>query len=725
MTQKSKKPRARWCRRPLLALLWAATTVLASAAELPAGFVEEKILDGINAGTAIAFVSDGRILVAEQTGKLRVIKNGKALAAPLLDLTARVDSYWERGLIGVVVHPDFPRTPHIFVLYVAAQPYPHHVLSRFVMLGDTAQVDSELILLEGDDQSKRGGKHPAGHQGGPLRFGPDGKLYVAIGEPIIPSDGDCTSQKLDTLSGKILRLNTDGTIPQDNPFFTQTTGKYRTIWAIGLRNPFGLAFQPETGRLFETDVGQTSWEEVNEIVRGGNYGWPLAEGTSTNAAFKNPLHAYPPVIGRSVVGGTFYPKSGAVESWSNGVARAVNTPSLHHSITPFPPQWRGKFFFADWAARWVKALDPDAPTNVVTFAKGFNAPVAVEVAPDGSLLVLNRGTIWRDGKKFTANSGSLVRIRHVGEGGAVGLTKAPPIPKRLSETGVFASLTELRPRDGFIAFEINTPPWQPGVRGRRWISLPPGKAIHFSADGEWEFPVGTVIAQHYELDSSGAPFETHLMWFTGSRLVRAAAYHWTADARDAAFVEDGEIVPVPGASKRNWFSPGVEEQLNLDFVVTGFLLPVNSHQLHRSGQLEDWNERGWFSPKLRPGDFASLPRLASLDDTSAPLEQRVRSYLDVNCSACHRPGGPSRGFFDARITTPLVDQKLLGGDLMAGDLGIAGARVVTPGQPAKSVLFHRLQRNDAFRMPQVSVNDEPQPVLPLLEAWIRSLPPTR
>ncbi|MBI5801949.1 MAG: PQQ-dependent sugar dehydrogenase [Verrucomicrobia bacterium] len=707
MTQKSKKPRrAIWCRRPLLALLWATTTVFASAAELPAGFVEEKVLDGINAATAIAFVPDGRILVAEQTGKLRVIKNGKALAAPLLDLTARVDSYWERGLIGVAVHPDFPRTPHLFVLYVAAQPYPHHVLSRFAMLGDTAQVDSEQILLEGDDQSKRGGKHPAGHQGGPLRFGPDGKLYVAIGEPIIPSDGECTSQKLDTLSGKILRLNSDGTIPADNPFHGQTTGKYRTIWAIGLRNPFGLAFQPETGRLFETDVGQTSFEEVNEIVCGGNYGWPLAEGMSTNAAFKNPLHAYPPVIGRSIVGATFYPRA---------------LPQMPDAI-PYPPMWRGKFFFADWAARWVKALDPDAPTNVVTFAKGFNAPVAVEVAPDGSLLVLNRGTIWRDGKKFASNSGSLVRIRHVGEGGAASLTQqAPPIPNRLSETGVFTSLAELRLRDGFVPFDINAPPWQPGVRGRRWISLPPGKAIKFSAKDEWEFPSGAVIVQHYELEPAGTPFETHLMWFTGPRLVRAAAYHWTADARDAALVEDGEIVPVPGAPKRNWFSPGMEQQLNLDFVVTGFLLPVNTRQLNRGQQLENWNERGWFAPKLHDDEIVKLPRLASLEDGAAPLELRVRSYLDVNCSACHRPGGPSRGNYDARFTTPLAEQKLLHGELVAGDLGIAGAQVIVPGSLEKSALYQRLKRNDFFRMPPVSVNDEAQPALPVLAEWIRQL----
>ncbi len=692
-----------WRCRLLLALVCATATVLVHGAELPAGFIEETLATGLNAATAIAPLPDGRILITDQTGIIRVWKDGRLLEKSALNL--RVDDYWERGLVGLAPHPDFPFTPQLFVLYVTDRPFPHHVLSRFTLHGNTVDPASEQVLLEGDDQSKRGGRHPAGHQGGPVRFGPDGRLYVAIGEPIIPSDGVCTSQMLDTLSGKILRLNPDGAIPGDNPFHAQTSGKYRAIWAIGLRNPFGLAFQRETGRLFATDVGQTSWEEVNEIVRGGNYGWPKAEGMSTNTAFQNPLHAYPPVIGRSIVGAAFYPRAQRPESAAGF----------------FPDPWRGKFFFADWAARWVKALDPDAPTNVVTFAKGCNAPVAVEVAPDGSLLVLNRGTIWRDGKKFTANSGSLVRIRHVGEKGAASLAAAPPIPKRLSETGVFPSLPEPRPRDGFTAFEINAPPWQPGVRARRWISVPPGAAIKFTAEGAWEFPAGSVVAQHYELDPAGAPFETHLMWFTGPRVVRAAAYRWAADGRDAALVEDSEIVPVPGPPGRRWFSPGLEQLLNLDFVVTGFLLPVNTRQLNRDRQLESWNARGWLTPKLRDADFAGLPRLAPLGDTSAPPDLRVRSYLDVNCSACHRPGGPSRGFFDARITTPLAEQRLLNGELMAGDLGIAGARVVTPGHPAKSVLLLRLQRNDAFRMPQVSVNDELSPALPVLTEWIRQL----
>jgi hypothetical protein len=160
--------------------------------------------------------------------------------------------------------------------------------------------------------------------------------------------------------------------------------------------------------------------------------------------------------------------------------------------------------------------------------------------------------------------------------------------------------------------------------------------------------------------------------------------------------------------------------LNLDHVVVGFLLPVNPRQIHRGEQLAQWVARGWLAV---PPDPANTPRLAALDDASAPLELRVRSYLDVNCAACHRPGGPSRGSFDARFLTPLAQQNLLGGELLAGDLGIPGARVLVPGHPDRSILLQRLVRADATRMPPVAVNALPSPVAPLLETWIRSLKP--
>ena len=229
--------------------------------DLPSGFVAEPVVTGINAATALTIAPDGRVFFAEQTGTLRVFKSDRVLPEPALDLGGKLDTYWERGLIGVTLHPGFPLTPHLFVVYVAKEPFSHHVVSRFTVVGDRVDPASELTLLEGDDQATMGGFKPSGHQGGPVRVGPDGKLYIGLGEQ---TSGQ-PSQRLDTLIGKILRINPDGSIPEDNPFYSGTRGKYRAVWAYGIRNPFGLVFEPGSGRLWQTDVGQTSWEEVNII----------------------------------------------------------------------------------------------------------------------------------------------------------------------------------------------------------------------------------------------------------------------------------------------------------------------------------------------------------------------------------------------------------------------------------------------------------------------------
>lgn len=693
---------------------------MALGIEVPEGFTADTLVEHIQAATAMTFAPDGRLFFAEQTGALRLWKEGRLLSTPALDLAERVDDYWERGFIGLTLHPDFPRTPHLFVVYVAKVPYTHHVASRFTMAGDFVDPKSERILLEGDDQSTLGGSVPAGHQGGPIKFGPDGKLYIAFGEQTAGEP----SQSLHTFQGKILRINPDGSIPKDNPFYAKTTGKYRAIWALGMRNPFGLVFQPGTGRLFATDVGGSAFEEIDEIVKGGNYGWPHAEGYSDNPEFKSPLYAYPPTVGHSICGGAFYPES---------------IPEGAGDI--FPEKWRGKLLFVDWGANWLKALDPDAPEEVLTLARGLDKPVGVEVAPDGSVFILNRGTIWRDGRKFEANSGSLVRIRYTGERTQpLVVAGQAAIPVTLSGTGLFTSLNPLKPDERFTRFEINLPPRRPGVRAKRWISLPTGEAIRIREDGTWAFPKGAVVVQHYLLDGSYGtkaprPFETHVFWMTGAQTARAAAYRWNDRRDEAMLVEDPMLAPLPGRKARQWFSPGVEKHLDLDTLIIGFLLPINTQQLNREikdpesgkrvNQLAHWNAKGWFDPPFTTSDIENLPRLVPLSDQHASLEDRVRSYLDVNCAKCHHPGGLSRGDFDARITTPLARQNLINGKVLTENLGIEDARIVKPGDPEKSILYQRLNRSDFLRMPPVALNDEPEPVLPLVKEWILQLAETQ
>ena len=266
---------------------------------LPVGFAESVIAGELNNPTTMDMAPDGRIFVAEQSGQLRVIKNGQLLTTPFVSLS--VDSQGERGLLGVTFDPNFTNNHFVYVYYTVPTSPEHNRVSRFTANGDTAVAGSEVPILDLDNLSTA-----TNHNGGAIHFGPDGKLYVAVGE----NANGANSQSLNTRLGKMLRINSDGSIPTDNPFFNTATGLNRAIWAIGLRNPFTFTFQNGTGRMFIDDVGQDTWEEINDGIAGSNYGWPTAEGPSNNPNFRNPLFAYghsgPLPSGEAITGGAFY-----------------------------------------------------------------------------------------------------------------------------------------------------------------------------------------------------------------------------------------------------------------------------------------------------------------------------------------------------------------------------------------------------------------------------------
>jgi putative heme-binding domain-containing protein len=347
---------------------------------LAQGFERDSIATAITGATAMEVAPDGRIFVCEQTGNVRVVKDGTLLTQPFVSLD--VDSTWERGLLGIAFDPDFACNSYVYTFSVAPRPFPHHRLSRFTAAGDAARPGSEVVLFEGDDQTRLGGNVSAGHQGGAIHFGKDGNLYLALGD----QTAGAPAQSLDTLQGKMLRLKPDGSIPEDNPFFTKAHGKYRAIWALGLRNPFTFAVQPGTGRIFINDVGETRWEEIDEGSAGANFGWPYVEGPNSDTKFQAPIHYYPVA---SIAGGAFCPTD---------------------PETNFPVEYRGRYFFADFAKGWIKTLDPDHPSDVQTFATGLKRPVDLKFAPNGSLLVLLRDA-WVKDDHFRERTGSLHRIR--------------------------------------------------------------------------------------------------------------------------------------------------------------------------------------------------------------------------------------------------------------------------------------------------------------------------
>ena len=255
--------------------------VEAATPAVPNSFTETEFVTGLNDPSAMAFAPDGRLFVAEQGGTLRVVKNGALLPTPFVTLP--VDPDGERGLLGVAFDPAFATNQFVYVYYTARTPITHNRVSRFTASGDVAQAGSERIILELDPLSTA-----RNHNGGALHFGPDGKLYIATGDNARARN----SQEFTNVHGKILRINADGSIPADNPFLSQTTGNNRAIWALGLRNPFTFTFQRGTTRMFINDVGAQTWEEINDGIRGSNYGWATTEGPTTDPRFRSPLFAY-------------------------------------------------------------------------------------------------------------------------------------------------------------------------------------------------------------------------------------------------------------------------------------------------------------------------------------------------------------------------------------------------------------------------------------------------
>ena len=349
------------CGVPIVAACIMASA--AYAATLPSGFTERLVASGMSSPTSMQFAPDGRLFVCEQQGRLRVIKDGVLLPTPFLTLT--VSSSGERGLLGVAFDPDFNTNRYVYVYYTATTPAVHNRISRFTANGDVALAGSEFVVFELDNLSSA-----TNHNGGALAFGADGKLYAATGE----NGNTANSQSLNTVLGKILRINKDGSIPSDNPFYSSTAGKNRAIWALGLRNPFTFAFHPFDGRLFINDVGEGSWEEINEGIAGANYGWPDTEGPTSDPRFVSPRYAYNHSNGCAITGGAFYAPA----------------------IAQFPSEYVNDYFFADICGDWIKTLDATT-SGLTTFATGIDEPVDVRVADDGSVYYLLRsaGAVYR------------------------------------------------------------------------------------------------------------------------------------------------------------------------------------------------------------------------------------------------------------------------------------------------------------------------------------------
>ncbi len=343
------------------------------------GFTDSLIAQVPNP-TAMAVAPDGRLFVAQKAnnnvGRLQVIKNGQLLSKPFLKITT--DTSYFRGLIGVTLDPNFSQNKYVYVFYTATQPTVHNRVSRFTANGDVAVAGSEKVLLDLPTLEP----NTSGHYGGALRFGSDGKLYVGVGDDIKPTD----AQSLSTVNGKILRINRDGTIPSSNPFYNSASGASRAIWALGLRQPYSLdVLSGTSSKMFVNEVGEDTWEEINQVAPGANYGWPTHEGVTSSPDpnlrnYKNPLLSYghtgapaSAITGCSITGGAFY------------------DPTTARVADKFPVKYQNRYFYTDFCSGWIRSFDPATNTDE-EFASGIVNPVDLEVGDNGSLYYVARGS---------------------------------------------------------------------------------------------------------------------------------------------------------------------------------------------------------------------------------------------------------------------------------------------------------------------------------------------
>lgn len=353
-------------------------------ATLPSGFTEATVASSLSGATAFDFAPDSKLFVAEQGGTMEVWLNGARQTANFFEntpLSLRSDG--ERGLLGLAFDPNYASNRYVYVYYTTTAADAHNRVSRFTAdaAGTRALAGSEDVIMELDAHSA------SNHNGGAMHFGPDGMLYVAAGDNALGAN----AQSLANRHGKMLRIDVRGDdfpadpgndwrVPSGQPtsfagIGGTTSGLNRAIWAVGLRNPFTFAFQPGTGRLFINDVGQNTWEEIDEGGPGRNFGWPTTEGDfaqSGNPSFTRPFYTYDhggtEPNGIAITGGAFY-----------------NPPTQQ-----FPSSYAGDYFFSDYGSGTIWSIDT-ASKSVTTFATGVSAVVDLKVGASGSLYYLDRG----------------------------------------------------------------------------------------------------------------------------------------------------------------------------------------------------------------------------------------------------------------------------------------------------------------------------------------------
>lgn len=646
-----------------------------------------------------------RWYVLEQGGVIRTFLAGDSSSTVFADLTDRVVKVdGEMGLLGMAFHPNFSSNGYIYLYYSAgdSDPATHHEsrISRFSITNESQlDVNSELVIM-------RVGQPFSNHNGGNILFGPDGYLYIGLGDGGSGGDPNDNAQNINSLLGKMLRIDVDNpadpgngvyySSPAGNPY-VGVSGRDE-IYALGLRNPWRWSFDRGTGKLVAGDVGQGAWEEIDIITLGGNYGWRCYEGnvayntsSGCNDSYIFPIYAYDHNTGISVTGGYVY--------------RGSAIPSLV-----------GKYVFSDYGTGPVWAItDPYGSASVSelinnTTTNGMYISSFTEDA-DGELYVVS----YLDGFIYRIEPDTGI---------------APgAFPTMLSDTGCVNPADPTQMAEGVIPYEINAPFWSDGAVKDRWFAIPDGTTITVDLNGDFVFPDNSVAIKNFRINNKLV--ETRLLVKHADGSWAGYSYEWNDQETDASLVLDGKTKDING---QTYIYPSSAQCMFCHTQVSGYALGPEIRQLNRdktyvstgltANQLSTLDHIGMFSAPLASPD--TLAKLTPPTKTSATLQQRARAYLYTNCAQCHRTGGPTNVSLDFNITTADADMNVC---QVTPSYNIGGASyILSPGSALDSSLYRRM----ACRMGEPGcVADDPMPPIgstlvdhygaDLLQQWIDSL----
>jgi len=649
-----------------------------------------------------------RWFVLQKAGQIRVFDPDNPVVTAYLDISSVVNSAGEGGLLGMAFHPDYPATAEIFLSYTSGSSPMRSVISRVLL--DNVAAPSAINAGSTEYQIITVDQFASNHNGGDIAFGPDGFLYIGLGDGGGGGDPNETGQDTTNLLGSFLRLDViDPSITypansylipagaEGNPFAGQAKcgagltnpNNCPEIYAWGIRNPWRWSFDSATGQLWAGDVGQGAREEVDIIERGNNYGWDCREGfqafesTGCNATYTDPVHDYPRSEGNSITGGRVYRGS-----------------AISGRI--------GEYIYADYGSGRIWALRSDGQggyINELLFDES-SGPVAFAADADGELYFAN------------INNGRIYELVARAGGGS--------IPDLLSATGCVDPADITQPYAGLIAYDLNARFWSDGADKTRFLGLPNGTTISIDGQDDWQFPIGTVIVKNFLLNNN--LIETRHLMRHPDGVWAGYTYEWDALQTEATRVVGGKTVNIGG---QDWVFPSEAQCDQCHSGAAGHALGPETAQLNKDftypstgrtdNQLETLDHVMMFASPLA-GTPETLPALADPMDTNADLDDRARAYLHTNCAGCHRPLGGTPVDIDLRYYTALQDTGTCDAIPQAGMLGIQDARIIAPEDAARSTLVARTnRRGDFVAMPPVGSTVVDTEGVALLTEWVNEL----